>query len=84
MQCIYATGQCNNGGKRGNMSMGANCSAWDMDRLVAGSVKALVEYGFDSVKLDSGFGVGRNLSLWAELFNKSGRPIMVSARALFA
>jgi len=30
-------------------ALGANCSAWDMDRLVAGSVKALVDYGFDSV-----------------------------------
>lgn len=48
-----------------------------MDKLVAGSVKALVDYGFDSVKLDSGFPVGHNLTLWAELFNQSGRPIMV-------
>lgn len=66
-----------NGGKRGNMSRGANCSAWDMVKLVEGSVKALVEYGFDSVKLDSGFSVGRNLSLWAEVLNKSGRPVMI-------
>ena len=113
-QCSGANSQCNHGGKRGNVSLGANCSEWDMDRLAAGSVKALVEYGFDSVKLDSGFSVGRNLSLWvrsrtpfwnhfdpkrsfcqdrlgtntgrvdfkrrflqADLFNASGRPVMM-------
>ena len=76
-QCSGANNQCNHGGKRGNTSLGANCTAWDMDKLVAGSVKALVDYGFDSVKLDSGFPVGHNLTLWAELFNQSGRPIMV-------
>ena len=34
-------------------------------------------YGFDSVKLDSGFPVGSNLTLWAELLNATGRPVMV-------
>ena len=77
-QCAGANNQCaNGGGKRGNMSLGANCSYWDMEKLVQGSVKALVEYGFDSVKLDSGFYVGQNLSLWAEVLNKSGRPVMI-------
>ena len=75
-QCSGANSQCTNGGKRGNMSLGANCSEWDMDKLVQGSVKAMVEYGFDSVKLDSGFSVGHNLSLWAQYANESGRPIM--------
>jgi hypothetical protein len=42
--------QCVHGGSRGT-----NCTAWDMDKLAAGSVDALVRYGFDSVKLDSGF-----------------------------
>ena len=42
-QCSGANNQCNNGGKRGNISLGANCSSWDMPRLVEGSVKALVE-----------------------------------------
>eukprot|EP01043_Picozoa_sp_COSAG02_P034590 COSAG02_NODE_2428_length_8885_cov_11.257796_7_plen_272_part_00 len=50
-QCAGANNQCALGGKRGNVSLGANCSAWDMDKLVAGSVKALVDYGFDSVKV---------------------------------
>jgi len=54
-----------------------NGMKWDMDRLVAGSVNATVEYGFDSVKLDSGFSVGANLTLWAKLFNESGRPVMI-------
>ena len=76
-QCSGANNQCNHGGKRGNTSLGANCTAWDMDKLVAGSVKALVDYGFDSVKLDSGFPVGSNLTLWAELLNKTGRPVMI-------
>jgi hypothetical protein len=73
-QCSGANGQCAvGGGKRGNTSTGDNCNSWDMDKLVAGSVKALVDYGFDSVKLDSGFQVGHNLTLWAELLNQSGK-----------
>eukprot|EP00729_Bicosta_minor_P009587 gene9587-3146_t len=56
--------------------MGKNKSEapWDMPKLIAGSVKMAVEYGFDSVKLDSGFPIGSNLTMWADLFNKSGRP----------
>ena len=49
-QCSGANGQCVSGGKRG-----VDCSAWDEEKLVAGTVKALADYGFDSVKLDSGF-----------------------------
>jgi hypothetical protein len=44
-QCAGANSQCVGGGKRGNTSRGANCSDWDMERLVAGSVDALVEAG---------------------------------------
>lgn len=50
---------------------------WNLTRLAEGSVRAIKEYGFDSVKLDSGFAVGKNMSLWAELLNASGRPVMV-------
>ena len=35
----------------------------------------------DSVKLDSGFPITQNLSLWAELLNKTGRPVMIEVRA---
>ena len=50
---------------------------WDKEKLVAGSVKAVAEYGFDSVKLDSGFPITQNLSLWARLLNETGRPVMI-------
>ena len=50
---------------------------WDKEKLVAGSVKAVAEYGFDSVKLDSGFPITQNLSLWAQLLNETGRPVMI-------
>ena len=38
-------------------------------------VSKAVELGFDSVKLDSGFPVGSNLTLWADAFNKSGQSL---------
>jgi hypothetical protein len=41
----------------------------------------VAEYGFDSLKLDSGFPITQNLSLWAELLNKTGRPVMIEVRA---
>lgn len=50
---------------------------WDLPKLVAGSVKAIAKYGFDSVKIDSGFPVGQNMSLWADLLNATGRPVMI-------
>ena len=68
--------QCRNAMGKSKVSSGQ----WDLAKLVAGHVKAIVDYGFDSVKLDSGFGVGGNLSLWAELLNKSGRPVMIEVR----
>jgi hypothetical protein len=39
---------------------------WDMNKLAAGSAAAIKKYGVDSVKLDSGFPVGSNLTLWAQ------------------
>jgi len=53
------------------------CERWDMDAVAAGAVAAIKHYGFDSVKLDSGFPVGSNLSKWRELLNATGRPVMV-------
>ena len=41
-----------------------------------GDAAALIEFGFDSVKLD-GCGKQRDLDVWAGLFNASGRPIMI-------
>ena len=41
-----------------------------------GDVAALIEFGFDSVKLD-GCGAQRDLDLWANLMNASGRAIMI-------
>lgn len=70
-QCAGANAQCYHGGKRG-----VNCSAWDFPRLVQGSVAAIAQYGFDSVKLDSGFPVASNLTLWAATLNASGRPVV--------
>ena len=49
----------------------------DMQALAKGSVDAIARYGFDSVKLDSGFPVAANLSLWSQLLNESGRPVMI-------
>ena len=40
-------------------------------------MKAVAEYGFDNVKLDSGFPITQNLSLWAQLLNETGRPVMI-------
>lgn len=45
--------------------------------MAKASVDAIKSYGFDSVKLDSGFPVAANLSLWAQLLNESGRPVMI-------
>lgn len=41
-----------------------------------GTVNAIVEYGFDSVKLDSGSEFN-NLTWWAELLNATGRRILI-------
>jgi hypothetical protein len=41
-----------------------------------GDVAAIAALGFDGVKLD-GCGEFRNLSLWAELLNATGVPVMI-------
>lgn len=41
-----------------------------------GDAAALIEFGFDAVKLD-GCGAQLNLDLWANLFNASGKHIMI-------
>ena len=46
------------------------------DECFAGDVKATIDYGFGSIKLD-GCGVTKNITKYAELFNKTGVPIML-------
>eukprot|EP00854_Cymbomonas_tetramitiformis_P014975 gene14975-17701_t len=58
-------------------AMGNHVPQWNWTRLAEGSVKAIAEFGFDSVKLDSGFPVGHNMTLWAELLNATGRSVMI-------
>ena len=41
-----------------------------------GDVQAIVDFGIDGIKLD-GCGGFRNLSVWAELLNKTGRPVLL-------
>jgi len=45
-------------------------------KCYAGDAAALLEFGFDSVKLD-GCGAQLDLDLWERLFNQSGKPIMI-------
>ena len=49
----------------GANSRKAGQAPWDMTRLVQGHVDAIKEYGFDSIKCDSGFKICANMSLWA-------------------
>eukprot|EP01065_Artemidia_motanka_P016279 TRINITY_DN1_c0_g1_i5.p2 TRINITY_DN1_c0_g1~~TRINITY_DN1_c0_g1_i5.p2 ORF type:complete len:436 (+),score=164.51 TRINITY_DN1_c0_g1_i5:64-1371(+) len=51
-------------------------SASDIATHMKGSVKALVGYGYDGLKLD-GCGEFLNLTWWAELINETGRPILI-------
>ena len=63
---------------RGAMNTAANhLPPWNMTLLAEGSARAIAHYGFDSVKLDSGFPVASNLTLWADLLNATGRPVMI-------
>jgi alpha-galactosidase len=58
---------------------GNNCNCQDHcsnATCYAGDVAALIEFGFDSVKLDN-CGVEKDLDTWANLYNASGRSIMV-------
>ena len=43
----------------------------------ANIVSCVYSKGFDSVKCDSGFDICRNMSLWAQKLNESGRPVMI-------
>ena len=43
---------------------------------LGGSIQATIDFGFDGIKLD-GCGEFRNLTVFAELMNKTGRPILV-------
>jgi len=52
---------------------------WDSTYVAShyqGDVNAIVGYGFDEVKLD-GCGEFLNLTLWAQLLNASGRPVLI-------
>jgi len=58
---------------------GNNCICSDhvTDRkFYEGDVKAAFDFGFDAIKLD-GCGKQKDLDLWAELFNKTGRPVLI-------
>jgi len=49
----------------------------EVERQMAGDVHATVfEYGFDSLKLD-GCGQKQNLTLWADLFNATGKRVLL-------
>lgn len=50
--------------------------AANLTKHMEGTVRAVVGYGFDGVKLD-GCGQFRNLTWWAELLNATGRPVLV-------
>ena len=41
-------------------------------------VQFIIESGFDGVKIDN-CGASHNVTLWAELFNKSGKPIRIES-----
>jgi len=56
-----------------------NCACADSCSSQAcfqGDANAVVSLGFDGVKLD-GCGGERNISYWAQLFNQSGKPILL-------
>jgi alpha-galactosidase len=58
---------------------GNNCNCADHcsdPTCYAGDAAAIIEFGFDSVKLDN-CGVEKDLDVWAGLFNTSGRSIMI-------
>lgn len=52
------------------------CAYNDSDLCFEGDVRATLEYGFGSVKLDS-CGIQRNMTHYAELFNRSGKVVML-------
>lgn len=46
------------------------------EKCFQGDVQATLDYGFGSIKLD-GCGVQKNITLYSELFNRSGTPVML-------
>lgn len=60
-------------------SRGPQCSDHcSTDECYQGDVDALLDYGFDSVKLD-GCGQQRDLQKYADLFNASGKSILIES-----
>ena len=57
---------------------GANVSHGQPDGInhYKGDVQAIVDYGFDGIKLDN-CGVYHNMSLFAELINNTGRRVLI-------
>jgi hypothetical protein len=62
---------------------GNNCHCGDHsthckedDSCYAGDVQALVDYGFTSLKVDS-CGIQKNITLFAELLNRSGHHVLL-------
>eukprot|EP00039_Didymoeca_costata_P027722 m.19038 g.19038 ORF g.19038 m.19038 type:complete len:663 (-) comp6470_c0_seq1:97-2085(-) len=59
----------------GDPPMGLHCTSpthYEQD------VEFIVSTGFDGVKIDN-CGSSHNMTLWAELFNKSGRPVRIES-----
>lgn len=57
-------------------SPGGGSNQFDGVKHYQGDVKATVDFGFDGIKLD-GCGGFRNLSYYAELFNATGRKVLI-------
>ena len=59
---------------------GNNCicheTSTDQEKFYAGDVNALVQYGFDGIKLD-GCGAQLDLELYYNLINATGRPVTI-------
>jgi len=58
---------------------GNNCICAETDvttDMYQADVTSVTEFGFDAIKLD-GCGKQMDLDLWANLFNASGRPVMI-------
>ena len=59
---------------------GNNCHCSDQvcrdEKCFAGDVQATLDFGFESIKLD-GCGIEKNVTLFSELFNKTGRPVLI-------
>eukprot|EP00038_Savillea_parva_P009018 m.180708 g.180708 ORF g.180708 m.180708 type:complete len:593 (-) comp15074_c0_seq1:172-1950(-) len=53
-------------------------ASWGPDQIFhyEGDVQATIDFGFDGIKLD-GCGEFLNLTLWADLFNETGHPVLI-------